>query len=250
VVDVYAGIAPGRNLGDVVNAMEDRLAADPVLALAAIVDERGRSSFRVGGDYEGRGYVLTASGEIQTMRASFEQFAGGLSLAVVLVYLVMVAQFRSFVDPLMILLTVPLGFVGVALILVATGTALSIQSLMGIIMMVGIVVEYGILLVDFANSRVERGMAVHAAVAEAARLRVRPILMTSVTTVLALLPMAFGVGGGDANVPLATTIIGGVIGATVLTLVVLPCLYTLMKRPSEAGTAPDFLTVEGALDAS
>ncbi len=235
VVDVFADVAPGRNLGDVVGAMEQRLAADSALGLESIVDERGRSSFRVGGDYADRGYMLTASGEIQTMRASFRQFAGGLALAVILVYLVMVAQFRSFVDPLMILLTVPLGFIGVAAALTLTGIALNLQSSMGIILMVGIVVEYGILMVDFANARVAGGIPVVDAVTEAARLRLRPILMTSLTTVLALLPMALGIGGGDANVPLATAIIGGVSGATVLTLFVLPCLYVLMKRPAAPG---------------
>ncbi|MCK6553263.1 efflux RND transporter permease subunit [Candidatus Binatia bacterium] len=229
-VDVYADVAPGAYVGDVVGAMEQVLEEDAALGLERTVDERGRRSFRLGGEYAERGYVLTASGEIETMRAAFGQFAGGLALAVVLVYLVMVAQFRSFVDPLTILLTVPLGFVGVALALRLAGVALNIQSLMGIVMMVGIVVEYGILMVDFANARVESGMPVDDAVLEAARLRLRPILMTSLTTVFALLPMAVGAGGGDANIPLATTIIGGVLGATVLTLFVLPGLYILMKR--------------------
>jgi multidrug efflux pump subunit AcrB len=209
--------------------MERRLAEIASLGLERVVDERGNVSFQVGGDYQGRGYTLTASGEIQSMRDSFEQFLVGLVLAAVLVYLVMVAQLRSFVDPLMILLTVPLGFIGVALTLYLTGTTLNIQSAMGIIMMVGIVVEYGIILVHFANARIEEGATKEAAILEAARLRLRPILMTSLTTVLALLPMALGFGGGEANVPLARTIIGGVLAATALTLVVLPCLYTLMK---------------------
>jgi len=231
VVDVYANVEPDSNIGKVVTAMERRLAAEPSLGLERVVDERGHVSFQVGGDYEGRGYTMTASGEIQTMRTSFEQFARGLILAVILVYLVMVAQFRSFIDPLMILLTIPLGFIGVAVMLFATGTSLNIQSLMGIIMMVGIVVEYGIILVHFANDRVEHGASPREAVTEAARVRLRPILMTSLTTVLALSPMAVGFGGGEANIPLARAIIGGVAGATVLTLFVLPCLYVLMKRP-------------------
>jgi multidrug efflux pump subunit AcrB len=104
---------------------------------------------------------------------------------------------------------------------------------MGIIMMVGIVVEYSIILIDFANSRVTAGMPVREAIIEAAQVRLRPILMTSITTWLALVPMAIGFGGGEANVPLARTIIGGVLGATALTLLVVPCLYLMFKRPPQ-----------------
>jgi multidrug efflux pump subunit AcrB len=231
VVDVYADVAPSANVGHVVAAMERALAADPDLALEAILDARGSRAYQVGGEYAGRGYVLTASGEVATMRAAFTEFARGLVLAAVLVYLVMVAQFRSFVDPLMVLVTVPLGFIGVAAVLVLTGTSINIQSVMGVIMMLGIVVEYGILLVHFANARMAEGTDPETAVREAAEVRLRPILMTSLTTVLALLPMAIGLGGAQANIPLARAIIGGVLSATVLTLYVLPCLYVMMKRP-------------------
>jgi multidrug efflux pump subunit AcrB len=231
VVDVYADVAPGANLGQVVSRMEEALFESAELALEPFVDERGNVSFQVGGEYAGRGYTLSASGEIQSMRTSFKQFARGFVLALVLIYLLLVAQLRSFIDPLMILLTVPLGFIGVSLVLFATGTSLNIQSLMGIIMMAGIVVEYGIILVHFANERVEQGQPIVEAVKEAARVRLRPILMTSLTTALALLPMALGIAGAEANMPLARTIIGGVLGAMVLTLFVLPCLYVWMKRP-------------------
>jgi multidrug efflux pump subunit AcrB len=224
-------VAPGANLGQVVSAMEDALFDSTELPLEPFLDERGNVSFHIGGDYAGRGYTMSASGEIQTMRTSFSQFARGFVLALVLIYLLLVAQLRSFIDPLMILLTVPLGFIGVALVLFATGTSLNIQSLMGIIMMAGIVVEYGIILVHFANERVEQGQPIVDAVKEAARVRLRPILMTSMTTALALLPMALGIAGAEGNVPLARTIIGGVLGAMVLTLFVLPCLYVWMKRP-------------------
>jgi multidrug efflux pump subunit AcrB len=135
------------------------------------------------------------------------------------------------------LLTVPLGFVGVAVLLMLTGTNLSIMAFMGIIMMVGIVVEYSIILVDFANHRLAEGLSVREAVIDATKVRLRPILMTSLTTWLALLPMAIGFGGGDANVPLARTIIGGVIGATFLSLLVVPCLYVMIKRPPRTAAA-------------
>ncbi|MFT4571390.1 MAG: multidrug efflux pump subunit AcrB [Hyphomicrobiaceae bacterium] len=230
VVDVYADIAQNRNLGKVVGAMEARLAGDPGLELEAFTNARGEASFNVRGEYAGRGYTVTASGEVQTMRTAFAQFASGLGLAALLVYLVMVAQFGSFRDPLMILLTVPLGFVGVAIVLLGTGTPLSVQSAMGIIMMVGIVVEYGIILVDFANQRLSAGASIEEAAVEASSVRLRPILMTSLTTVLALAPMAAGIGGGEANIPLARAIIGGVLGATGLALFVLPCLYVVLKR--------------------
>ena len=169
--------------------------------------------------------------------------ACGLLIAVVLIYLVMVAQFRSFLDPLMILFSVPLGLIGVSLVLTLTGTSINIQSLIGIIMMTGIVLEYGIVLVDFANRGVEQGQTPADAVREASRVRVRPILMTSLTTVLAIFPMALGVGGGEATIPLARAIIGGVLSAAVLTMFVLPCLYVSMKRVP-GGVAPALATEE------
>jgi multidrug efflux pump subunit AcrB len=245
VVDVYADVAPGANLGQVVGAMEDALFESTELPLEPFLDERGNVSFQIGGDYAGRGYTMSASGEVQTMRSSFAQFARGFLLALVLIYLLLVAQLRSFIDPLMILLTVPLGFIGVAIVLFATGTSLNIQSLMGIIMMAGIVVEYGIILVHFANERVEQGQPIVDAVKEAARVRLRPILMTSLTTALALLPMALGIAGAEGNVPLARTIIGGVLGAMVLTLFVLPCLYVSMKRPPKPREEDDLDAVVG-----
>jgi len=173
------------------------------------------------------------------MRDSFVDFALGLVLATVLVYLVMVGQFRSFVDPFIVLVTVPLGFIGVALILYTTNTRLNIQSFMGIIMMIGIVVEYTIVLLDFANHRISEGADTQQAIVDAAIVRFRPILMTSVTTILALLPMAIGFAGGEADVPLARTIVGGVIAATLLPKFVVPCLYVLIKRESKSETATE-----------
>jgi multidrug efflux pump subunit AcrB len=155
----------------------------------------------------------------------------------------MVAQFESFLDPIIVMVTVPLGFIGVALILYLTGTRLNIQSFMGIIMMVGIVVEYTIVLMDFANHRLREGANVHEAIVDAAVVRFRPILMTSVTTILALTPMAVGFAGGEADVPLARTIVGGVLAATLLPKFVVPCLYVILKRPAKApdATVPDWM---------
>jgi multidrug efflux pump subunit AcrB len=160
------------------------------------------------------------------------EFSTGLIIALILIYLAMVAQFRSFVDPLVILFTVPLGFIGVALALWMTGIALSIPVFMGVIMMTGTVVEYTIIMVEFANKQLREDgkITTRDAIVRAARTRLKPILMASLTTVLAIFPMALGFGGGDANVPLAVTIIGGVIGAVVLSMFVTPGLYVLLKR--------------------
>ena len=243
VTDVYVNVLPGFDVGSVVGNIENRLEA---LGGRLASDERG-ALFQLGwrsnstaeqteqqplaDDNLYKGASFRMMGEVRSMRESFSQFIVGLVLAAILVYLVMVAQFRSFVDPLVVLLTVPLGFIGVVAMLYLTNTNLSIMAFMGIIMMVGIVVEYSIVLVDFANHRVNEGAPVHDAIFDAARVRLRPILMTSMTTWLALLPMAIGLGGGEANAPLARVIIGGVVGATVLSLLVVPCLYVMMKRP-------------------
>lgn len=228
VTDVYAGVLPGFDVGSVVSKIEKALEADERLGVTVGIDDRGTISNLGGEDFAGTSYRML--GEVKLMRDSFSQLAVGLVIAAILVYLVMVVQFRSFKDPLIVLLTVPLGYVGVVGLLFVTGTHLSVPALMGIVMMVGIVVEYSIVLVDFANRRLNEGLSVRNAVVDAACVRMRPILMTSLTTWLALLPMAIGWGGSGTNAPLARAIIGGVIGATLLSLLVVPCLYVIMKR--------------------
>ncbi len=230
VTDVYVNVAPGYAAGTVAAEIEEQLNASGVLGLTAHEEERG-IRYALGGVYEGKGIALRIKGETETMRSAFSQFGQGLVIAAILVYLAMVAQLRSFSVPLIILASVPLGLVGVVLALKLTGTNLSIPAFMGIIMMTGIVVEYSIILLEFANSRVREGLAVRDAMMEAAWIRLRPILMTSLTTWLALIPMAIGFSGGEANAPLARTIIGGVLAATVLSIVVVPCLYVIFKRP-------------------
>ena len=238
VVDVYANVRPGYDIGSVMRAIETRLGQSPTLQLT---EREGSEELSVNGPtYKGRGYSVRVMGEVKSMRDAFNQFSSGLALAVILVFLVMVAQFRSFLDPLVVLVAVPLGLVGVILVLFLTDTWLSIQSGMGIIMVVGIVVEYSIVLVDFANHRMNDGLDPIEAVIDAAQVRLRPILMTSLTTLLALVPMAMGLGGGEANIPLARAIIGGVLGATVLTLVVVPCVYAIVKRPTTGASTPQF----------
>jgi len=148
--------------------------------------------------------------------------------------LILVAQFRSFTDPFLIILAVPTGIVGVILTLILTGTTLNIQSLMGIVMLQGMVVSNSILIVDFSNILRGEGRAPADAVATACRIRLRPILMTSLATVVGLLPMAFKLEtGSEAYAPLALAIIGGLLSSVVLTIFVVPAAYLLIYRRRE-----------------
>lgn len=172
-------------------------------------------------------------GEVDGMRAALKGFAGVLPLAVVLIYLVMVGLFRSYLDPLIILFSVPLGFMGVIWMLLLTNTSVNVESLIGTLMMIGIVVANGVLLVDFANRRLREGMPVEDAVVEAGRLRIRPILMTSLATTLGLAPMALGLGeGSEANMPLARAVIGGLLVSTFMTLLFIPVLHAIARKRS------------------
>ena len=177
-------------------------------------------------------------GLIVTMQSSFRSFGFGLLLAILLVYLILVAQFASFTDPFLIVLAVPTGLVGVILTLVLTGTTLNIQSLMGVVMLQGMVVSNSILIVDFANVLRTEGHTVLEAVADACRIRLRPILMTSLATVVGLLPMAFKVEtGSEAYAPLARVIIGGLLTSIVLTIFVVPAAYLLIYERRAAASA-------------
>jgi hydrophobic/amphiphilic exporter-1 (mainly G- bacteria), HAE1 family len=170
-------------------------------------------------------------GLVATMRSAFRSFCFGLLLSVVLVYLVLVAQFASFLDPFLIILAVPTGIIGVLFTLAFTDTTLNIQSLMGIVMLTGMVVSNSILIVDFANRLRAEGRGVREAVAHSCRIRLRPILMTSLATIVGLLPMALKLEtGSEAYAPLARVIIGGLIVSVVLTIFVVPAAYLLIYR--------------------
>jgi HAE1 family hydrophobic/amphiphilic exporter-1 len=172
-------------------------------------------------------------GMAEAMQRSFRSFAAGLVLAVALLYLILVAQFRSFVDPLLILLAVPTGLAGVVLLLLLTRTTLNVMSLMGVVMMVGIVVSNSILIVEFAHRLQDEGREVRDAVIESCRIRLRPILMTSLATIIGLLPMALRLGtGSEAYAPLARAIIGGLTVSVILTVFLVPAVYVLVyDRP-------------------
>jgi multidrug efflux pump subunit AcrB len=178
-------------------------------------------------------------GMVQGMEDSFRSFAMGLSLSLLLLYLILVAQFRSFLDPVLILLAVPTGIIGVLLILLFTGTTLNVMSLMGLIMMVGIVVSNSILIVEFAHRLEETGMPVRDAIISSCRIRLRPILMTSLATIIGLFPLALKLGtGSEQYAPLARVIIGGLITSVALTIFIVPAAYLLVYQRRTGLHAP------------
>jgi len=172
-------------------------------------------------------------GQNQEVATSYRSLALAAFLAIFLVYLVMASQFESFLHPFVIMFTVPLGLVGVVYALFLTSTAVSVVVLIGVVMLSGIVVNNAIVLIDFINQRRAAGLEKSAAIIEGARARLRPICMTTLTTVLALLPMALGIGqGAEMRAPMAITVIGGLAVATLLTLVVIPVVYATIDRRS------------------
>ncbi len=175
------------------------------------------------------GLSITLRGMVQGMRDSFRSFGLGLCLAVVLLYLILVAQFQSFVDPFIILLAVPPALSGVLLTLWLSDTTLNVMSLMGVVMLVGIAVSNSILIVEFTRRLRENGMRVREAVALACRVRLRPVLMTSLATIIGLMPMALKLGAGsESYAPLARAIIGGLSVSVVLTVILVPAGYFLV----------------------
>jgi multidrug efflux pump subunit AcrB len=199
----------GRDLASVAAEIRERLAGLPI----------------------GDGMRISFKGEFERMHDAFQQLGLGLGLAILLVYLLQVMLFRSWTGPGVILLSVPMGFIGVIWMLLLTGTTLNIQSLMGTIFLVGVAVNNGVLLVEFANQRRLEGLSAIEAIRLAAATRFRPILMTFLATVLALLPMAIGFGHGhEANIPLARAVVGGMLSSTALTLFLVPVMYSLLIR--------------------
>jgi len=213
VTDIYANVS-GRDIASVANDIQKRL----------------------GGIHVPSGYRMAMRGEIESMRESFAGLFFGLLMAMALVYLVMVAQFRSFLDPLIVLVTVPLSLPGTILILLLTGTTVNIQSFIGTIFLVGIEVSNQVLLIDFANRLRAEGMSAYEAVVKASRVRLRPILMTAAATLAAMLPMAIRIGtGAEANVPLSRAVIGGLLFSLLLTRFVVPSLYVTFKGSKQDG---------------
>ncbi|MCZ6673606.1 MAG: efflux RND transporter permease subunit [Verrucomicrobia bacterium] len=212
VNNVYVNIED-RDLGSVVTDVEKRL-EDVVLP---------------------PGVTVSLQGPVITMREGISKLGFGLIVACVLVFLVLMAQFKSFVDPLIIMLAVPLALAGTVLMLFVTGTNLNIQSLMGALMLIGVVVNNSILLVEFANQQLRQGKTPFEAAYTAARIRVRPIIMTSLTLIASLTPFAFSLlPGNEAMVPLARAVIGGMLVSAILTLLLIPCVFALVKKAPAA----------------
>jgi multidrug efflux pump subunit AcrB len=216
IVDVTANVAPGMDLGGASEAVQK------------VLDEMPPPE----------GFTVRLGGQSEAQQKAFGDLWFAAILAVALVYMVLASQFKSLIDPLVIMFSVPLGVTGVFLALFLTGTTLSVNSFMGIIMMVGIVVSNGVLLVDFANVLRARGTPLLDATVEAGRTRLRPILMTTVATIVGLVPMALGIGeGSETNLPLARAVIGGLTVSTVFTLFLVPALYTALERFSRRSRA-------------
>jgi multidrug efflux pump subunit AcrB len=182
---------------------------------------------------------VAVRGSVEGMRQSFKSFGIGLLLAIVLVYLILMAQFASFIDPLLILLAVPPGIAGVIIFLLLTHTSMNVMSLMGVIMMTGIVVSNSILIVDVARNLRREGIPIHEAVAKACRMRLRPVLMTSLATILGMIPMALALEtGSEQYAPLARAIIGGLTVSVIVTVFLVPAAYLLIHRKEETGARP------------
>jgi len=187
------------------------------------------------------GTTAFLSGQSEEMRDSFRSMQFVLLLAIFLVYLVMASQFESLIHPFVILLTIPLAITGAVWALWLTGTTLNVVAYIGLIMLAGIVVNQSIVLIDAVNQARERGLSKRDAIVEGGRLRLRPILITKLTTILGLLPMALGIGeGAEVRAPMAITVIGGVLLTTFLTLLVIPVVYSVLdrKRYPQAGHEP------------
>ena len=208
LVTVFANVA-GRDLGSVASEVQARL------------DRIARPA----------GYDLHVAGNFEEQQKAFDELLLSLLLALLLVYMVLASQYESLGDPLVVMLSVPLAAVGVLVTLYLTDTTLNLQSGIGCIMLGGIVVNNAILLVDQAGQLRRQGLETRAALLEAGRRRLRPVLMTTCTTILALLPLALGIGeGADAQAPLARAVLGGLAVSTIITLVLIPVVYSLFHR--------------------
>jgi HAE1 family hydrophobic/amphiphilic exporter-1 len=226
VAQIQAGMGPARI---------DHLDRDRVISVEA--NTQGRTLTEVTGALRTRlanmdtppGYRVTLGGETEDTQEVFTRIMTALALAIMLMYLVLVVQFGSFLDPLAILLSLPLSLIGVMLALVLTGSTLNIMSMIGVILLFGIVAKNAILLIDFAKWAEEAGTPRREAIIEAGRVRLRPILMTTFALIAGMIPVALGTGeGADFRAPMGRAVIGGVITSTVLTLLVIPTVYEIL----------------------
>jgi multidrug efflux pump subunit AcrB len=218
VFDVHADVQ-GRDLYSAAQAIDKVIEADRPDAKSAT--------------------TVTLSGQVETMRESYTGLFSGMALAVILVYLFLVINFQSWIDPVIVLAAVPFALGGVMWMLYLSGTHLSVPALMGTLMCIGLTTANSILVVSFANQRMDAGDDPATAAATAGFTRMRPVLMTAGAMVLGMIPMALGVGeGGEQNAPLARAVIGGLLFATFATLVLVPTAYRLLRKAPGAQTNP------------
>jgi HAE1 family hydrophobic/amphiphilic exporter-1 len=211
-INISSGVIPGFALGDVASAVK------------ASIDSLNLPP----------GYHAVFTGDVQNLNDTKGYVAEALILAVVFIYLILASLFGSFLQPLAIMLALPLSFIGVALALLLTKGNMNVMSMIGIIMLMGLVTKNGILLVDFTNQEREHGGDREEAILRAARTRIRPIIMTTFAMIFGMIPLAFAIGAGaEQRAPMARAVIGGLITSTLLTLFVVPVMYTLLDDTAE-----------------
>jgi HAE1 family hydrophobic/amphiphilic exporter-1 len=227
VADVRAGVGPQqierRSLEQQVNVSAGVL---PGFALGDVADRARRAIDSIGLP---PGYHVVFSGDVQNLRETKGYVLEAILLAIVFIYLILASLFGSFLQPLSIMVALPLSFVGVALALLVTGGNLNVMTMIGVIMLMGLVTKNGILLVDFANQQREAGFVRKEALLKSGRIRLRPIVMTTVAMIFGMLPLSLAIGAGaETRAPMARAVIGGLITSTMLTLFVVPVVYTLL----------------------
>jgi HAE1 family hydrophobic/amphiphilic exporter-1 len=206
-VTISAGALPGFGVGDVATQVQ------------RAIDGAGLPA----------GYRTVFRGDVQNLNETKGYVGEALVLAVVFIYLILASLFGSFLQPLAIMLSLPLSFIGVAVALLVTGGNLNVMTMIGIIMLLGLVTKNGILLVDFANHRRDEGDDVRTALLTSARIRLRPIIMTTVAMIAGMLPLAFALGAGaEQRAPMGRAVVGGLVTSTILTLFVVPAVYSLL----------------------
>jgi multidrug efflux pump subunit AcrB len=215
---------------------------------AVFAGVQGRSAGEVGADVQKLmketvlppGFSFDIGGQMQQQAEAFGGLLGAMALAVIFIYIVLASQFGSFLQPIAIMASLPLALIGVMVALLAWGSTLNVFSMIGLVMLMGLVTKNAILLVDRANQMRRQGMAVAESLIEAGITRMRPIIMTTMAMVFGMLPLALAFNdGGEIQAPMGRAIIGGVITSTILTLVVVPVLYSYLVREKKAAPAPE-----------
>ncbi len=209
IININANFT-GRDMGSIISDIRENLQTIPVP----------------------RDFAITFGGDYEEQQKAFRELIFGFIMALLLVYLVMAGQFESFIDPFVVLFSIPMALIGIVLTMILTGTIFSMQAFIGCIMLAGIVVNNAILLVDYTNQlRRNQNMSLFEAISLSGSRRLRPILMTTLTTVLGLLPLSFGLGeGGEAQAPLARVVIGGLLSSTLITLILIPVVYSIFEQ--------------------